>query len=127
LVAIGPPFAYFRYCYVEAKRLHEVTPGRFYRSGQMTADGFRKTIDRYGIKLVINLQHEEPDPLLPDHWMGKGKIRESELCRELGVKYVLLTPDLLPPGNQLTDEPAAVVDFLRELDKEWNYPVLLHC
>ena len=127
LVAIGPPFAYFRYRYVEAKRLHEVTPGRFYRSGQMTEKGLRETIEKYGIKLVINLQHEEPDPLLLDRWMGKGVIREKELCKKLGVRYVLLTPDLLPPDNQLTDEPAAVKDFLRELDDESNYPVLIHC
>jgi tyrosine-protein phosphatase SIW14 len=127
LVALGPPVAYFRYTYVQAKRLREVTPGRFYRSGQMTAAGFRQTIQRYGIKLVINLQHEEPDPYLPDHWLGSGQIRESELCRELGVKYVLLTPDLLPPNNRLDMTPAAVEEFIKLLDDESSYPVLLHC
>ena len=127
LVAVGPPFAYFRYRYTEAKRLREVVPGRLYRSGQMTAEGLRKTIEKFGIKTVINLQHENPDPLLPERWLGRGTVHESELCKQLGVRYVLIKPDVLPPGNQVTDEPPAVAEFLRELDDEANYPVLLHC
>lgn len=127
LVALVPPYAFHRYTYIHAKRFREVVPGRFYRSGQMTAPGLREIVERYGIKTVINLQHEEPDPLLLDHWMGRGQIRESALCEELGVKYVLLTPDLLPPGNKLDMLPPAVVDFRNLLDDESNYPVLLHC
>ena len=38
LVAVVPPWAYFRHLYNHTKRFREVTPGRFYRSGQMTAD-----------------------------------------------------------------------------------------
>ena len=123
----GPPFALYRAEYAHTKRLREVTPGRFYRSGQMTAPGLREIVERYGIKTVINLQHEEPDPILLDHWMGRGQIRESQLCEELGVKYVLLTPDILPPGNKLDMTPPAVEAFRKILDDESNYPVLLHC
>jgi tyrosine-protein phosphatase SIW14 len=127
LIAVGLPCAFYRYEYVHAKRLHEVTPGRFYRSGQMTAAGFRETIDRFKIKTLINLQHEEPDPFLADHWLGRGKIQESQLCRDLGVKYVLITPDLLPDNNRLDMIPPAVEDFVKLLDDESNYPILLHC
>jgi tyrosine-protein phosphatase SIW14 len=127
VIAIGLPLAFYRYQYIEAKRFHEVTPGRFYRSGQMTAAGFRELVNRYKIKLFINLQHEEPDPLLADHWLGHGKIRESELCKELGVRYALLTPDILPPDNHLDTIPPAVDEFLKLLDDESNYPVLVHC
>lgn len=127
LVAAVPPYAYFRYTYTHAKRFREVVPGRFYRSGQMTEQGLREIVARYGIKTVINLQHEEPDPLLLDRWMGRGTVRESELCARLGVRYVLLTPDVLPPGNKLDSTPPAVIDFLRILDDEKNHPVLLHC
>jgi tyrosine-protein phosphatase SIW14 len=127
LLAIGPPVAFYRYQYVQIKRFHEVTSGRFYRSGQMTASGFREIVERYKIKLVINLQHEEPDPFLANHWLGSGKIRESELCRDLGVRYVLLTPDILPDDNRLDLIPPAVDDFLKLLDDESNYPILLHC
>jgi protein tyrosine phosphatase (PTP) superfamily phosphohydrolase (DUF442 family) len=126
-LALGPPIAFFRYQYAHAKRFRAVVPGRFYRSGQMTAPGLREIVARHGIKLVINLQHEEPDPLLLNHWMGRGVVRESALCKELGVKYALLTPDVLPPGNQLHHTPQAVRDFLKLLDDESNYPILLHC
>lgn len=127
LLALGPPVALYRYEYVQAKRFHEVTPGRLYRSGQMTVAGFRDVIERFKIKTIINLQHEEPDPFLTDHWLGRGKIPESELCRQLGVKYVLLTPDLLPPDNRLDSIPPSVDEFLKLLDDESNYPILIHC
>jgi protein tyrosine/serine phosphatase len=127
LVAVVPPFLAFRYQYAHAKRFREVSPGRFYRSGQMTAAGFREAIDRHGIKTVINLQHEDPDPFLPDHLFGQGKLRESELCQQLGVRYVLLTPDILPANNRLDLTPPAVEEFVKLLDNPEVYPVLLHC
>src|SRR5438067_9458682 len=95
LLIVGLPSALFRAQYAHAKRFREVSPGRFYRSGQMTAAGFRETIDRHGIKTVINLQNEDPDPLLRDRWFGKPYLPESELCNQLGVRYELLEPDIL--------------------------------
>jgi hypothetical protein len=127
LIVVGPPVALYRAEYVRTKRFHEVTPGRFYRSGQMTEAGIRETVDRYNIKLFINLQHENPDPILLDRWLGKPRISESHLCRELNVRYVLLTPDILPQPNDLTKQPPAVTEFLKLLDDESNYPVLIHC
>ncbi len=126
-VVLAPPALLYRAQYIHAKRFREVDPGKLYRSGQMTAAGFRETIERYHIKTVVNLQHEEPDPLLANHWLGKGTIHESELCKQLNVNYKLLTPDLLPPGNTLEDEPPAVRDWLAVLADEDNYPILLHC
>lgn len=126
-VVLGPPAALYRAQYVHAKRFREVEPGRLYRSGQMTAEGFRDTISRHGIKTVVNLQHEAPDPLLPDNWLGKGTVRESELCAQLGVNYRLITPDILPKDNTLETEPPAVKEWLALLDDEANYPILLHC
>jgi hypothetical protein len=127
LLALGPPLAFYRYEYVQAKRFHEVTPGRFYRSGQMTAAGFRDVMDRYKIKTLINLQHEEPDPVLADHWLGRGKITEKELCEQLGVRYVLLEADVLPRGYDINAIPPSVDEFVSLLDDESNYPILLHC
>lgn len=127
VLVLGPPVALYRHQYIHAKRFREVVPGKLYRSGQMTADGFRETIDRYRIKTVINLQHEQPDPFLVDHWLGKATIRESELCQKLGVKYVLITPDVLPPNNRLDVLPPAVDEYLKVMDDQSNYPVLLHC
>jgi protein-tyrosine phosphatase len=127
VLIIGPPLALYRFEYIQSKRFREVTPGRFYRSGQMTESGLRDVIERFHIKTVINLQHEAQDPLLVKYWLGKGTIKESELCQQLGVRYVLLTPDLLPPDNRLDQQPPAVAEFLNILDDESNYPILLHC
>ncbi len=126
-VVLAPPVALYRAKYIQAKRFREVESGRLYRSGQPTADGFREIVQRYGIKMVVNLQHEEPDPLLPNNWLGKGQVRESELCKQLGVEYRLITPDVLPPGNTLDKEPPVVKEWLDLLDDEKNYPILLHC
>jgi protein tyrosine/serine phosphatase len=128
-VVIGPPFALYRAQYAHAKRFREVTPGRFYRSGQMNAAGFRETIERYKIKTVVNLQHEKggQDPALPDRWLGKPVIRESELCKQLNVRYVQIFPDVLPQPNDLTQEPPAVAEFVKLLDDETAYPILIHC
>lgn len=126
-VALVPPVALYRAQYIHAKRFREVEPGKLYRSGQMTAAGFREAIERYNIKTVVNLQHEQPDPLLPEHWLGKGTVHESELCKQLGANYVLLTPDVLPPGNTVDKEPPVVQEWLDLLKKEENYPILLHC
>jgi protein tyrosine/serine phosphatase len=127
LLVAGPPFALFRAQYAHAKRFREVSPGRFYRSGQMTVAGFREMIARYGIKTVINLQNEDPDPLLRDHWFGKPHLLESELCKQLGVRYELLEPDILPEPNRLDKRPPVVDKYLDILDDEAAYPVLLHC
>ena len=126
-VALVPPVALYRAQYIRAKRFREVEPGKLYRSGQMTAAGFRQNIERYNIKTVVNLQHENSDPLLPEHWLGKGVIHESELCQQLGVKYVLLKPDIFAPGNTVEKEPPVVQEWLDLLKKDENYPILLHC
>jgi tyrosine-protein phosphatase SIW14 len=125
-VALVPPVVLYRAQYIHAKRFREVDPGKLYRSGQMTAAGFRETIERYNIKTVVNLQDEDPDPLLREHWLGKGTVHESALCQQLGVRYVLLTPDIVPPGHTLDKEPPVVQQWL-DLLKPENYPILLHC
>src|SRR4051812_379680 len=74
---LGIPFVYYRVSYENEKRFREVTPGRFYRCGQMSADGFRAKLREHKIKLVINLQDEYPDPLLPKGYWDAPHIPES--------------------------------------------------
>jgi protein tyrosine phosphatase (PTP) superfamily phosphohydrolase (DUF442 family) len=127
LVVLAPAPLWYRYQYVEAKRLRVVADGVLYRAGQMTAAGLREAIERYGIRTVINLQHESPDPLLADHWLGQGRVRESELCAQMKVRYVVLKPDVLAEDNRLDQIPPAVEEFLAIIDDRRNQPVLLHC
>src|SRR5262245_14949353 len=48
LVAV--PFVHYRAEYAHHKRLRVVVPDVLYRSGQMTAEGFRDAVARYGVR-----------------------------------------------------------------------------
>src|SRR5687767_2421051 len=41
------PYGYYRWEYTFSKRLRQVVPGRVYRSGQLTADGFAAAVNRF--------------------------------------------------------------------------------
>ena len=121
------PFFYYRAAYSKDKRFREVEPGVLYRSGQLTAEGFSERIREKGIRTVINAQDEYPDPELSWSYWGGKKIRESELCRQLGVRYIHLPPDLLKGRRGEYDRPEAIDEFLEIMDNKENHPVLVHC
>lgn len=121
------PFVYYREGYNYAKRLREVTPGVFYRSGQLTVAGFTDAVAQYHIRTIINAQDEFPDPDLAISYFGRSTIKETELCRQLGVRYVHLPPDLIPRRQIPAHRPAAIDRFLAILDDPASYPILVHC
>jgi tyrosine-protein phosphatase SIW14 len=121
------PVVYFRYVYDTHKRLRIVRPERVYRSGQMTADGFADAVERYGIRTIINVQDEFPDPDLSVSFWSRGTVKESELCDRLRVRYVHLSPTLISRRLIPAQRPPAIDEMLALLDDESNYPVLIHC
>lgn len=132
-VVVGVPITHQRTSYVQHKRLRIVTDGRVYRSGQMTADGFRDAIRRYGIKTVINLQDDETDtatderdPALPHNPFDKTKSLESEVVTAAGARYVQFDGNAIN-ADGAGGRPKLVDDFLKQMDDEDNYPVLYHC
>lgn len=130
--AVGIPALYWRMHYDEHKRVREVTAGRFYRSGQMTEQRLREFIRQHGIKTVINLQDENPDPALARNFFGGPKTPESLVCQQEGANYILLSweGDLgLIPREEATPEvrPKVIDHFLEIIDREENYPILIHC
>jgi protein tyrosine/serine phosphatase len=134
LAIVGLPTLYWRVNYFNERRFREVTPGKCYRCGQMTADGFREKLRTYGIKLVINLQDEYPDPLLPKNFWDKPNIRESQVCAEENVRYKFISwyaERGLLPRNQAsaTNRPAVIDEFLAICDEahQKNEPILVHC
>src|SRR5690348_1891214 len=96
VVIVVAPIVFFRFVYDTHKRLRVVDPGRVYRSGQMTADGFADAVERFHLRTIINVQDEFPDPDIELSFWSRRTIKESELCRQLGVRYVHLMPTLLP-------------------------------
>jgi hypothetical protein len=121
------PFLVYRYEYTFGKRLREVVPGRIYRSGQMTAPGFAQAVERFHFRTIINLQDEYPDPDIAAGYFTGRTIKESELCRQLGVRYVYIVPDLIRRRLVPEHRPQAIDKLLALLDDPATFPVLLHC
>src|SRR5260370_35129479 len=68
------PAVHFRWVHTHSKRLREVTPGHFYRSGEMTAAGVIQAVHRYRIGTLLNLQAQYPDPYHPWGCLRRGRI-----------------------------------------------------
>jgi tyrosine-protein phosphatase SIW14 len=126
LVGVLPVVA-FRAFYANNKRLRVVVPGRFYRSGLMTADGFAEAFARLGIRTVINVQDDFPDPELQKGFFDHGTVRESDWCARHGVRYFALAPDLTLRRLVGSNHPAVIDQFEQIMDDDSNYPVLIHC
>jgi tyrosine-protein phosphatase SIW14 len=126
LVVVWPVIEY-RNVYAFNKRLREVDPGRVYRAGELTADGIADAVERLKIRTILNLQDDYPDPDICRSFWDWNTVKESDLCRQLGVRYVLIKPDLISRHDVPLDRPAAVDEFLRLMDREDTYPVLIHC
>jgi protein tyrosine/serine phosphatase len=127
LILVVFPFFAYRDEYTYQKRLRVVVPGRVYRSGQMTALGFRDAVRELGIRTVINLQEDALDPELDLHYWTLNTVKESVLCEQLGVNFVAIGPDLLVRRRIPQERPEAIDKFLEVMDDERNYPVLFHC
>jgi protein tyrosine phosphatase (PTP) superfamily phosphohydrolase (DUF442 family) len=128
VLTVVVPLVHFRYIHARDKRLREVEPGRVYRSGQMNADGFRDARDRLGVRTVVCLRDDDPDPDVALSFCPScGTVRESELCRQLGLRFVFIAPDLVPRREVPARRPEAIERFLEVMDDEASYPVLIHC
>jgi protein tyrosine phosphatase (PTP) superfamily phosphohydrolase (DUF442 family) len=93
--------------------LREVSPGKFYRSGQMSGDGLRDAARRLGLKSVLNLRGEAASK----DWFRE----ESAAVQELGLAshHVRMSAVRLPrPG-----EVKALIDAL----ERGPYPMIVHC
>ena len=132
IAIVGVPALRYRMIYSTEKRFREVTPDKFYRCGQMSADAFRRNLREHQIKLVINLQDEYPDPLLATGFWDTPHVPESQVCAEVGAKFVFLTwagdKGLLARNEASpTHRPQVIDDFLKLCDDPQNYPILIHC
>ena len=122
------PAVWYRAIYAHGKRLRVVDPERrVYRSGEMTAEGFEDAFARLGIRTVINVQDDFPDPELNRTFLNRKTVRESEVCARHGVRYIALAPDLIARRTVGPEHPRVIDQFLSVLDDERNFPVLIHC
>lgn len=124
---IYAPYLYYRYSLEHSKRLRPVVEGKLYRSGCLTADGFRDAITKLKIKTVITFWDEDPDPTLHNSRFDPRSIKESELCASLGVDYKFIYVELLPETEVGKKPIRAIEEFLKVMDDPASYPVLIHC
>src|SRR5262245_59442490 len=124
---VAVPSVHYRADYAHHKRLRTVAPRVLYRSGQLTAEGFRDAVGRFGLRTVVNVQNDFPDPAIARTFWDRRTVPESELCRQLGVRYVFLNPDLCSDRTNPAARPKVIDEFLALLDDPANHPVLLHC
>lgn len=127
LMMVVVPTLRYRQNYRYAKRLRPVAEGKVYRSGCLTAEGFRDAIEKYKIKTVLNLQDEAPDPAVPNHYFTFRTKPESEVCRSMGVKFLFLHVELVNGKEFPRKRPATIDSFLKLMDDPDTYPILIHC
>ena len=121
------PYLYYRYTLEHTKRLRAIAAGKLYRSGCLSADGFRDAIEKLGIKTVISFWDEDPDPYLPKNRFSWATEKESELCASMGVDYKFIHVELLPEVRFGKEPLTAIDEFLKIMDDEKSHPVLIHC
>lgn len=121
------PIVLHRITYIHGKRFRVVTPDKVYRSGQMTAEGFREAVARYKIRTIINVQDDYPNPDIQCSVFTEETIKESELCRQLGVRMVFVAPNLISRRLVPEQRPQGIDHFLSVMDDPDTYPVLIHC
>jgi tyrosine-protein phosphatase SIW14 len=121
------PYVYYRHTLSHAKRLRPIVVGKVYRSGCLTADGFRDALRKYHIKTIINVYEEAPDPDLRVSYFNRNTVRESAICHELGAKLEFMRVDLVDQDQAGKLRPAAIDRFLTLMDNPATYPVLIHC
>jgi hypothetical protein len=121
------PTVHYRDTYRYAKRLRTVVEGKVYRSGCLTAEGFRDAIRKYQLKTILNLQEEAPDPAVPNHYFTFRTTPESEVCRSMGVKFVFLPVELVNGREFPGKQPPTIAAFLKLMDDPATYPILFHC
>ena len=113
LVIVFLAVAYRVSVFRPAKNFHEVTPGQFYRSAQLTPEELQEVIDQYGIKTVISLRGASPK----SPWFHS----QMEVLNKNNVAFESFgwKTEAYPQTDDLQD-------YLKAL-KKVEYPVLVHC
>src|SRR5439155_24054941 len=84
-------------------------------------------IETLGIRTVLNLMEETPDPILSAGYFDTTEVGEAELCARLGARMISLTVDTIAPNRVGKERPAGIDAFLKIMDRPENYPILIHC
>jgi protein tyrosine/serine phosphatase len=114
------PYGYYRYQQREYRNFRVVTPGRLYRSGQLTPTGLARIVEEYGIRTVITLREE--DGRDDSHW-------EKQFCSERDIVFVRIPAREYWSRHGPAPARKSVSRFLQVLGDPDRYPppILVHC
>ena len=90
-------------------RFTEVTDGRVYRSAAMPYERLQERVGKHGIRSVVDLR-----------WADATPDEEKTALDAVGVRYFHV-PSAQRPSDRVVER------FLRIMEDESNYPVLIHC
>jgi len=96
-----------------ACNFHEIDAGKYFRSAQLDAGGFRSAIGRYGIKTIINLRGARPG----EDWYDGERAVASELQ--------VLQIDIPMSSRRLPHKRDLIL--LLDAFKNAPRPLLVHC
>ncbi len=115
VVAVAALTAYIYHTSVfrPAKNFHEIDPGKFYRSAQLSKDEFAETVKKYGIRTVVNLRGSQPG----EWWFDD----EKDVLGQMGVK--LENIGFSTEQMQTKEDWARYAEILKTAER----PILVHC
>ena len=97
-----------------ANNLHEVIPGRFFRSAEMSRSRLQETIKAHNIKTVIDMRLDSDAP-------DSTGLSEAEAARLAGASYLHL-----PFSSARADQLDQLSNLLAAFDSA-KLPILVHC
>jgi protein tyrosine/serine phosphatase len=92
---------------------HEVDPGKFYRSAQLTGEEFQLAIDEYEIKTIVNLRGVSA---LEEWYIDEKKVVENNKILHVNIP---MSAGRLPHRKNLVK----LLDSLKTAPR----PILVHC
>jgi len=96
-----------------SKNFHEIDPGKYYRSAQLTGDEFRMAIEKFGIRTIINL---------------RGAFGEEDWYKDevaISQKYDVTLIDIGMSAFRIPhrQDLITLLDAFRDAER----PMLIHC
>jgi uncharacterized protein (TIGR01244 family) len=108
-------FTSFAANFIFKNNLHEIVPGRFFRSGQMNPADLTQTMKEHNIKTVIDLR------LAVDDSDAEQGISEKQVVENAGGQYSHI------PFSSARADQKEQIEKLLDTFEEAQTPILVHC
>ena len=97
-----------------------ISENKVYNSGVIAPDKLPEVLNKHGIKTVIDLRDGIEQTEQNPETKKQVNAEEKAIDKIAGVQYFNLPTDQIP-------QDSTVKKFLKIMDNEKNYPVLIHC